>query len=203
MIKLIENAYPHLERIAIKSNGVNYTYEQLLETSEKHAIALLQGRQDLDEARIAFILTPGFDYVSIQWAIWRAGGIAVPLCVKHPYQSIRYVIEDTQAEAVIFSHDYSELISPLFADFTIRGIAIENITEGKGLLPDISSNRRAMIIYTSGTTGKPKGVVTTHQNIEAQILSLVTSWHWNKEDHILNVLPLHHVHGIINILSCF
>jgi malonyl-CoA/methylmalonyl-CoA synthetase len=30
-----------------------------------------------------------------------------------------------------------------------------------------------MIIFTSGTTSKPKGVVTTHGNIAAQIMALV------------------------------
>jgi malonyl-CoA/methylmalonyl-CoA synthetase len=59
-----------------------------------------------------------------------------------------------------------------------------------------------MILYTSGTTGSPKGVVTTHQNIEAQITSLTSSWGWSQDDHILNILPLHHVHGIVNVLCC-
>jgi len=59
-----------------------------------------------------------------------------------------------------------------------------------------------MILYTSGTTSKPKGVVTTHANIEAQITGLVNAWEWEKDDYILNILPLHHVHGIINVMSC-
>ncbi|MEM6633811.1 MAG: acyl-CoA synthetase, partial [Bacteroidota bacterium] len=63
-------------------------------------------------------------------------------------------------------------------------------------------NRRAMIIYTSGTTGKPKGVVTRHSALETQIRMLVEAWKWEKEDHILNILPLHHVHGVVNMLSC-
>lgn len=58
------------------------------------------------------------------------------------------------------------------------------------------------MVYTSGTTGKPKGVVTTHANIAAQITSLVTAWEWRADDAILLVLPLHHVHGIINVLAC-
>lgn len=202
MITLIENAHNCLERIAIKSNNLNYTYRQLLDASEKIALTLLNGEKDLEETRIAFIVEPSFEYVSIQWGIWRAGGIAVPLCVKHPYVSIKYVVEDTQAEAVIFSKKYAELIQPLFDDFDLEGILLESIVDKKGDLPNITLDRRAMILYTSGTTGKPKGVVTTHQNIEAQIVALVTSWEWHKTDHILNILPLHHVHGIINILSC-
>ena len=58
-----------------------------------------------------------------------------------------------------------------------------------------------MIIYTSGTTGRPKGAVSTHQNIGAQIASLVEAWGWTPADRLLLALPLHHVHGIINGLG--
>jgi len=60
----------------------------------------------------------------------------------------------------------------------------------------------AMIMYTSGTTGAPKGCLTTHRNIYHQIIDLVSSWEWKPTDVALHLLPLHHVHGVINILSC-
>jgi len=202
MITLINNANNHLDRIAIKSNGADYSYQDLLDASSNIALMLLDGKTDLNEARVAFIVAPGFDYASVQWGIWRAGGIAVPLCIKHPYASIKYVIEDTEAKAIIYSREYSDLIEPVFDDFEIKAIPIEKVEAKEGVLPDIDASRRGMIIYTSGTTGKPKGVVSSHQNIEAQIVSLITSWEWCKEDHILNILPLHHVHGVVNILSC-
>jgi malonyl-CoA/methylmalonyl-CoA synthetase len=45
--------------------------------------------------------------------------------------------------------------------------------------------------------------VTTHANIGAQIAALVSAWGWTPQDRLLLVLPLHHVHGIINGLgSC-
>jgi malonyl-CoA/methylmalonyl-CoA synthetase len=59
-----------------------------------------------------------------------------------------------------------------------------------------------MILYTSGTTNKPKGVLTTHANIEAQIESLVEAWKWKASDRIPLFLPLHHIHGIINVICC-
>src|SRR2546422_5411374 len=55
-------------------------------------------------------------------------------------------------------------------------------TAPRSLLPGVAAGRRAMIVYTSGTTGKPKGVVTTHANIAAQVTSLVTAWEW-RVDH--------------------
>lgn len=202
MSQLIQNANNHLHRIAIKSEEKLYTYQELLNASKQIAIELLNGKVDLKEERIAFLVPPGFSYTAIQWGIWRAGGIAVPLCVKHPFSSIEYVVNDTNASVVICSSDFEELLFPLKSRSTIRFLSSHSFSEKEGRLPDIGMNRRAMILYTSGTTGNPKGVVTTHENIETQITALTTSWEWDKDDHILNVLPLHHVHGIINVMSC-
>jgi malonyl-CoA/methylmalonyl-CoA synthetase len=44
--------------------------------------------------------------------------------------------------------------------------------------------------------------VTTHDIISAQISTLVCAWEWKADDSILLCLPLHHVHGIINVVSC-
>jgi malonyl-CoA/methylmalonyl-CoA synthetase len=76
------------------------------------------------------------------------------------------------------------------------------LSVGPAPLPEVSTDRRAMMLYTSGTTSKPKGVVTTHANTEAQVMSLVEAWEWRSDDRIPLFLPLHHVHGIINVLTC-
>ncbi|KAK7115405.1 hypothetical protein V1264_001276 [Littorina saxatilis] len=61
-------------------------------------------------------------------------------------------------------------------------------------------NDPALIIYTSGTTGRPKGVVLTHGNLCAMMSNMTTAWAWSAADVILHVLPLHHVHGVVNAL---
>jgi malonyl-CoA/methylmalonyl-CoA synthetase len=96
----------------------------------------------------------------------------------------------------------TDKIAPLCERLGIRLILVNSIRGAAKPLPDIDVNRRAMILYTSGTTSKPKGVVTTHANIQAQIESLVTAWEWSAEDRIPMFLPLHHIHGIINITGC-
>jgi malonyl-CoA/methylmalonyl-CoA synthetase len=45
-------------------------------------------------------------------------------------------------------------------------------------------------------------VVTTHENIIAQITTLINAWEWTEQDNTICVLPLHHVHGIINVVCC-
>jgi malonyl-CoA/methylmalonyl-CoA synthetase len=116
---------------------------------------------------------------------------------------LEYVIEDTNPVAVIAHPDLVDPLKSIALEHGIRfGLSTEAIDHSTGHLPSISPKRRAMILYTSGTTGKPKGVVTTHENVAAQITSLVQAWEWTEDDHILNILPLHHVHGIVNVIAC-
>lgn len=203
MQQFIQQANQHLNNTAIIDNNGNYTYQQLLQASAEFASLLLNQETDLQEQRVAFMVNPGFDYVKIQWAVWRAGGVAVPLCLSHPLPSLQYVIEDTGTSVLIVSPQYKSLLAPLAAEKNIRFIVLdEKIAADIIPLPVITAERRAMILYTSGTTNLPKGVVTTHANLQAQITTLVTAWQWSSNDKIVCILPLHHVHGIVNVVSC-
>lgn len=203
-IQLIKQAEKYLNHQAIIADGQSYTYQNLLNSAALVATHLLKGETDLKEGRVAFLVHPSFEYTAIQWGIWQAGGVAVPLCTLHPLPSLQYVIENTGAEILIVANEYWEMLTPLAQERGIRMLRIAELFEKIALasLPNISENRRAMILYTSGTTSLPKGVVTTHANIEFQIKTLVDAWQWTSKDHTLNVLPLHHVHGIINIMGC-
>ena len=33
------------------------------------------------------------------------------------------------------------------------------------------------------------------------MVAMQQEWQWTQEDHIANILPLHHVHGIMNVLN--
>ncbi len=203
MLKIINQARQNLNNTAIISAGKPYSYQELFEESQIFAHILLENQADLAESRVAFMVVAGFDYVKVQWGIWQAGGIAVPLCTTHPLASLQYVIEDTSAELIVVSPEYETILKDLAEEKSIRVIVLGDFQAIKPKpLPQIESSRRAMILYTSGTTNLPKGVVTTHDNLEAQISTLVSAWEYSENDHILCILPLHHVHGIINVISC-
>lgn len=203
MLRLIDRARKYTGRTAVLSAGAAFRYEELLAASRRLASILLDGREDLEEAPVAFMVPPGFDYVAAQWAIWQAGGIAVPLCLSHPPPALRFVLEDTRCAAIIASSEYQAPLAEPARQLGIRLVALSSeIPEPPILLPEIDPLRRAMILYTSGTTSRPKGVVLTHANLEAQISTLVQAWGWTQDDHTLCVLPLHHIHGIVNVVGC-
>jgi malonyl-CoA/methylmalonyl-CoA synthetase len=189
-------------RAIIAADG-RFTYDELDDASRRVAGVLLDGRPDLDQARVAFLVPPSFAYAAVQRGIWRAGGVAVPLAVSHPPAELDYVIRDAGAQILVAHPGFAATAAPLAHAAGARFVVTADALAAAPVphTPHIGSPRRAMIVYTSGTTGRPKGAVTTHANIGAQIASLVTAWSWSPRDHLLLVLPLHHVHGIINGLG--
>ncbi|HUF14228.1 MAG TPA: acyl-CoA synthetase [Longimicrobiales bacterium] len=207
-IAVVRGAAAFGARPAIVDRAGTHDYDALLAAAHGVARALLDDARDLAEARVAFMVEPGFDYVATQWGIWLAGGVAVPLCLSHPEPELDYVLQDTGARLIVASRGQVGRLESLAqrADALLLTAGARSArpapTAGSAPLPDIGLDRRAMILYTSGTTSRPKGVVTTHGNLLAQIDSLVEAWEWSPHDRILHVLPLHHTHGVLNALLC-
>lgn len=202
-LPLITRAQKHDEKIAIVTTDGAFTYGDLLHTSSQIATGLLQDAEDLEEQRVAFLIPSGFEYVATQWGIWLAGGIAVPLCISHPRPELEYVITNSGASIIVAHPNFEGILRAIATAQNLRFILTsETLPDHVRTLPELDITRRALILYTSGTTGKPKGVVTTHHNIQAQVTSLITAWEWTSSDRILHVLPLHHIHGIVNVLTC-
>src|SRR5579859_5397370 len=206
-LPLIANAERHGGHTAIVDAQGSYTYDDLLDASSRVATALLAGREDLQEERVAFLMMPGFSWVAVEWGIWRAGGVAVPLPLNSARPELEYFIDDTRASVLAGDAAAAPLLSQIAEARGIRALSYDQSyhdvrAHQPAELPDVIDERRALILYTSGTTSRPKGVVTTHANIAAQVTGLVEAWEWSADDRIVLCLPLHHVHGIINVVSC-
>ena len=190
------------DSIALRDQAGTCTYGELLSSSAAVASSLLNGSDDLAEQRIAFLIAPSANWVAVQWGIWRAGGVAVPLPIGATRTELEYFLDDAEVSAVIFEPGLGSLANEIAIDRNIRSASCYDLLGGTLQdLPTITPDRRAMMLYTSGTTSKPKGVVTTHAAITAQVSSLVEAWEWTSTDSIVLCLPLHHVHGIINVVS--
>ncbi|HEY6634013.1 MAG TPA: AMP-binding protein, partial [Acidimicrobiia bacterium] len=201
-LPLVAKAGTWGDRVAIADAEGEFSYDLLLADSERGAGRLLGGAEDLSEARVAFMIDPSYRYVLTQWSTWRAGGVAVPLSLTSPVPELEYVLDTTTPAVVVSDGRYTELLAPLAAARGLTHLVVDDLDGPTTPLPAVDSRRRAMILFTSGTTGRPKGVVSTHANIAALFESLVTAWEWEANDRILLTLPLHHVHGIVNVLGC-
>ena len=201
MNQLLNNDRP--AKVALVEGDNAFTYAQIEIRIARFASGLLAGRSDLKEARVAFLIPAGVDYVTALHGVWRAGGIAIPLNVASAESEWEHCLTSAGVTQVVADKQTVESIEGLCDRLSIPISTVsDTLTDSVSPLPELSATRRAMVVFTSGTTSKPKGAVTTHGNITAQIETLITAWEWHADDVIPLFLPLHHVHGIINVLSC-
>jgi len=189
--------------IALIENGQPTSYATLHRQIEAVACGLLSQAADLHEERIATFMPACTAYVSSLLGIWSAGGLAVPLNISASLPELEYCLGHAGVSRLITLPGHAASLAPLCAQLNITMVLHQDvITSPVVSLPSVAPQRRAMMLYTSGTTSKPKGVVTTRQNISTQITTLLGSWGWQNNDVIPLFLPLHHIHGIINVLCC-
>ena len=163
--------------------------------------------------RVAYLIPPGRTHVALQLGIWTAGAVAVPLALSHPPRELEHVLDDARPRIVILDPSLPHA-RHLAAAARARRAAVVALPP-PGTPPADHARARhphppspppptapALLIYTSGTTGRPKGALTTHRNLAAQITALTTAWGWSADDRILHTLPLHHIHGVVNALAC-
>lgn len=193
----------HGDRVAIVDPRGTWPYSVLAHDASCLAAVLAPDGTDLDETRVALLCDPGHDFVVALFACWRAGGLAVPLHPSHPDTELAYFLDDSDATVVVYSDAHEELARRLAGPIGASVVAVDAATSSPSR-PSVPADpiRRALMLYTSGTTGPAKGVVHTHGSLQAQVESLIAAWAWSRHDRVLLVLPLHHVHGVVNVTLC-
>lgn len=209
---LFQRSRPRSERVALRDLGRDdgapgLTYGALLRRTEDLAKRLLHRlrRKHLEGARVAILVEPSSAWVVATWATWRAGGCAVPLALAHPEPELEHVLDDSGAELLVASPGLRPRVAGLAERKGLPLLVLGEDADARGVPPTLDTlddEAVALLLYTSGTTGRPKGVPLRHRHLRAQVETLVASWEWSTDDVILSVLPLHHVHGIVNVLCC-
>ena len=163
--------------------------------------------------RVAIMAKTRYEWTVLDFAVWFAGGIVVPIYETSSAEQVQWILEDSGAVAIIVETPaLAELVHPVLGDrckkvWTITEDAMADLLAAGAMISDDEINHRrnslnpdtlATLIYTSGTTGKPKGVQLTHGNFLAECGNVVqgaADLFLNPNGSTLLFLPVAHVFG--------
>lgn len=131
--------------------------------------------------RIGFICKTSFEWSLIDFALFYAGAIMVPVYETSSALQVQWILEDSGACALITEtaehaarFDEVRASSPgIKIEWRLDEGAIDSLIAAGSSISDEEIERRrniangediATLIYTSGSTGRPKGCVLTHSN---------------------------------------
>ena len=163
--------------------------------------------------RVALMAKTRYEWTVLDFAIWFAGAIVVPIYETSSREQVDWIMTDSGACAIIVeTPQLLELVQPVLPQnikglWTITENALSQlISAGSHVSDDEINHRRtalnpetlATLIYTSGTTGKPKGVELTHGNFLAECGNVVngaSDLFLKPGGSTLLFLPIAHVFG--------
>ncbi len=130
--------------------------------------------------RVALMSRTSYDWTMLDYAIWSAGAVTVPVYETSSAEQVEWILSDSGATAVFVETDkHAALINDVrpalsgLADVWLISAKHELATAGAQVSDEELAQRQsgrtaddlATIIYTSGTTGRPKGCELTHRNL--------------------------------------
>ena len=163
--------------------------------------------------RVAIMSRTRYEWTILDFAIWFAGAVVVPVYDTSSAEQIDWILNDSASVGIIVETPaLRELVQSVLPSHTKH---VWTMTEdvlsilkaaGSNISDDEIDRRRnslvpetlATLIYTSGTTGKPKGVSLTHSNFLAECGNVVqahSDLFLKPGGSTLLFLPVAHVFG--------
>jgi long-chain acyl-CoA synthetase len=131
--------------------------------------------------RVAIMAKTRYEWTLLDFAIWYAGGVGVPVYETSSAEQVRWICADAGVRlAIVETPAHAHVVGQVRDDLpgltevlVIDEGAVTTLVDAGRDVSDAEIERRATragaddlatIIYTSGTTGRPKGVELTHGN---------------------------------------
>ena len=156
------------DAIAISFEGQDTTYSELDRKANQIA-RYLRSRGARNETTVALILPRSVDAYASILGILKAGAAYVPIDPIYPRERVDYILENSDAKAVISTSEFSSLYSGFQGDVVRLDADVSSIeSQSPGRTPKeetgVSPSGACYVIYTSGSTGHPKGVQIEHRS---------------------------------------
>ena len=163
--------------------------------------------------RVAIMARTRYEWTVLDFAIWFAGGVTVPIYETSSAEQVDWILSDSNSVGIIVeTPQLRDAVTPILpARVKNCWVMTENVLSqlayaGRDISDQEIDNRRnavtpdslATLIYTSGTTGKPKGVQLTHGNFLSECGNVVlgaADLFMKPGGSTLLFLPVAHVFG--------
>ena len=191
-----------------QNNNVNrkWNYKELYDDSLKLAFAL--SSQFEKGSRVVIFSPNSPEWVLLEYAAALSGIIIVTANPSLQKKELKYIIEQSQSEAVFYVNSFRGNNMKKIVFDAIKGnrkikkiVNLENSDElyfnnhTNKKLPNICPNDPAQIQYTSGTTGFPKGAVLTHSGLINNAFFYSNRCEVSQKSSWINIMPLFHTSG--------
>jgi acetyl-CoA synthetase len=173
-----------LHHFSLDGRHRSLTYEALRDRSNQFANGLVSlGIKPGD--RVAILLPQSVETVIAHVAIYKLGGIALPLALLFGADALEYRLKDSGAAAIVTNSFGLDKLAAIRAGLpslaSVIGVDAGNDGEAIGFealcaaqpsvfeVSDTSKDDPALMIYTSGTTGPPKGALHAHRVLPGHV----------------------------------
>ncbi len=222
---VVDNARKTPDHVALSiprgDAWVGVTSAQFLEEVKAVAKGIVANGVEPGE-RIGVMSRTRYEWTLVDYAIWYAGAVSVPVYETSSAEQIQWMLSDSGSVAVFLE---SEKNKRTFDEVAVHiptttrvwvfedGVIDELKADGREVSDETLEERRATlnpdsvatIIYTSGTTGRPKGCTLTHRNFMFEVDNVVNGLpdvFLAPGSSTLLFLPIAHVFGRAIELGC-
>ena len=222
--RLIDSCEQHSGKLAMRVVGdesQDVTFGEFLDQIRGVAKRLIEEGLEKGE-RVAVIGENHPSWAVAYLGILYAGGVCMPLDPHGETQTLANFFTDSEAKTVFAGADSIGRIDEIegILGRQLRAIVWDvdglEVDGDRGMFskwseaevpldfanaaPIATPDDNAVLIYTSGTTGKPKGVLLTHGNINAELDAIDGVLEFTDRESVLSLLPLFHAYlQIVNL----
>ncbi len=195
----------------IQSVGENYrremTWGEFDEKANRFANLLLQ-RGVKKGTKVAILLMNCLEWLPIYFGILKAGAIAVPLNYRYAADEIKYCLEKSDSEFIVFGPEFIGRIEEIFEKvpqvkmwmyvgdacpaFADSYDAMIDRFDDKDPNIEITDEDDGAIYFSSGTTGFPKAILHAHASLTHSCKVEQNHHKQTHEDVFLCIPPLYH-----------
>lgn len=158
--------------------------------------------------KVAILLMNCIEWLPIYFGILKIGALAVPLNYRYTADEIKYCLDLSHADALIFGNEFIGRIENIREQIThiepllYTGIDCPKFAQSYERLvigypdtpPDIivEDTDDAALYFSSGTTGFPKAILHTHASLVSSCITENAHHKQTRQDNFLCIPPLYH-----------